>query len=150
MPSITFVATANAVAYTGAKPVFADIVSPTEPWLDPESVAPRITPRTKAIMSLAYGGHPGESQVLRTLADDRGLLFLEDAAHALGTRIGGHLGTLGFAGAYSFFSNKNLALGEGRHGRLCGRLVGRPAPAVAVAWHDGPVLGSPPRPRFEL
>lgn len=114
MPALTFVATANSVAYAGAKPVFADIVSPSEPWLDPDSVAARITPRTKAIMSMAYGGHPGESMALRDLADANGLLFLEDAAHGLGTRIAGrHLGTLGSAGAYSFFSNKNLPLGEG-------------------------------------
>jgi dTDP-4-amino-4,6-dideoxygalactose transaminase len=114
MPALTFVATANSIAYTGAEPVFADVVSLTEPWLDPESVAAAITPRTKAIMSMAYGGHPGESLALRDLATDRGFLFLEDAAHALGTRCGGaHVGTLGTAGAYSFFSNKNLPIGEG-------------------------------------
>jgi dTDP-4-amino-4,6-dideoxygalactose transaminase len=113
-PALTFVATANAIAYTGARPVFADVVSPTKPWLDPASVAARITPRTRAIMSMPYGGHPGESLALRALAAERGLLLLEDAAHALGTRIAGeHLGTLGLAGAYSFFSNKNLTVGEG-------------------------------------
>ena len=63
---------------------------------------------------MPYGGHPGESLALRALAAEHGLLLLEDAAHALGTRIGGeHAGTLGLAGAYSFFSNKNLAVGEG-------------------------------------
>jgi dTDP-4-amino-4,6-dideoxygalactose transaminase len=114
MPALTFVATANAVAYTGATPVFADIVRPAEPWLDPAAVASAITPRTRAIMSMAYGGQPGETLALRALAAERGLLFLEDAAHALGTRLSeGHLGTLGLAGAYSFFSNKNLPLGEG-------------------------------------
>jgi dTDP-4-amino-4,6-dideoxygalactose transaminase len=114
MPALTFVATANSVAYTGAKPVFADIVSPTEPWLDPLSVADCITPRTRAIMSMAYAGHPGCSLELRELAAQHDLFFLEDAAHALGTRIGGrHVGTLGTAGAYSFFSNKNLPVGEG-------------------------------------
>ncbi len=114
MPSLTFVATANAVAYTGATPIFADIVSPVEPWLDPDAVASSISARTRAIMSMAYGGHPGESRALRALAEAHGLLFLEDAAHGLGTRVAeGHLGTLGQAGAYSFFSNKNLPLGEG-------------------------------------
>ena len=105
MPALTFVATANSVAYTGAKPVFADIVSLTEPWLDPASVAAHVTPRTRAIMNMAYGGHPGESLRLRALAAENGLFMLEDAAHALGTRTaGGHVGTLGVAGAYSFFS----------------------------------------------
>ena len=114
MPSLTFVATVNSVAYTGATPVFADVVSPTEPWLDPESVTRRITPRTRAVCCMQYGGHPGESLALRDLAERHGLLLLEDSAHALGTRIGDeHAGTLGFAGAYSFFSNKNLAVGEG-------------------------------------
>jgi dTDP-4-amino-4,6-dideoxygalactose transaminase len=114
VPSLTFVATPNSVAYTGATPVFADVVSPTEPWLDPGSVAARITSRTRAIYCMQYGGHPGESLALRALAKRHGLRLLEDSAHALGTRIGvEHAGTLGFAGAYSFFSNKNLAIGEG-------------------------------------
>ncbi|HEY1480712.1 MAG TPA: DegT/DnrJ/EryC1/StrS family aminotransferase [Gaiellales bacterium] len=114
VPSLTFVATANAIAYTGATPVFADVVSLTEPWLDPEAVAKRITPRTKAIVCMQYGGHPGETLALRALAAEHGLILLEDSAHAIGTRIGDeHAGTLGFAGAYSFFSNKNLAVGEG-------------------------------------
>jgi dTDP-4-amino-4,6-dideoxygalactose transaminase len=114
VPSLTFVATANAIAYTGATPVFADIVGLTEPWLDPTSVRACITPRTKAIVSMAYGGHPGETAALAELAEEHGLLLLEDAAHALGTRVGGrHVGTFGWAGAYSFFSNKNLSVGEG-------------------------------------
>jgi dTDP-4-amino-4,6-dideoxygalactose transaminase len=113
MPALTFVATANAVAHTRAEPAFADAVSLTEPWLDPDSVAAAISPRTKAIMSMAYGGHPGESLALRALAPDHGLLFLEDAAHAPGARIAGeHIGTLGTAGAYGFFSNKNLPIDE--------------------------------------
>ena len=114
VPSMTFVATVNAVAYTGATPVFADVVSTTEPWLDPESVAAAIGGRTKAIMAMAYGGHPGQTPALAALAAERGLVLLEDAAHAAGSRVAGrHLGTLGLAGAFSFFSNKNLAVGEG-------------------------------------
>jgi dTDP-4-amino-4,6-dideoxygalactose transaminase len=114
VPSMTFVATVNAIAYTGASPVFADVVSLTEPWLDPASVESVLTERTTAIMTMAYGGHPGQSEALAQFARERGLVLLEDAAHAIGTRVGGrHLGTLGLAGAYSFFSNKNLAVGEG-------------------------------------
>jgi dTDP-4-amino-4,6-dideoxygalactose transaminase len=114
VPSMTFVATVNAVAYTGAAPVFADIVGPTRPWLDPAAVAALITARTKAILTMAYGGHPGAIEALAALARDRGLLLLEDAAHAAGSRLHDrHLGTFGRAGAFSFFSNKNLAVGEG-------------------------------------
>jgi dTDP-4-amino-4,6-dideoxygalactose transaminase len=114
VPSMTFVATINAVAYTGATPVFADIAGPTEPWLARDAVAAAITPRTKAIMTVSYGGHPGQTTLLEELAADRGLDLLEDAAHAVGTRAGRrHAGTIGKAGAFSFFSNKNLAVGEG-------------------------------------
>ena len=114
VPSLTFVASVNAIAYTGATPVFADIASLHEPWLSTAAVEAAITPRTKAIMSMAYGGHPGEIEALRELADARGLVLLEDAAHAIGMRHGGrHMGTFGAAGAFSFFSNKNLAAGEG-------------------------------------
>jgi dTDP-4-amino-4,6-dideoxygalactose transaminase len=114
VPSMTFVATANAIAYTGARPVFADIVSITEPWLSVQAAGAAITDRTKAIMSMSYGGHAGQIAELSQLCMDRGLLLLEDAAHGLGSRLGDqHVGTFGAAGAFSFFSNKNLAVGEG-------------------------------------
>jgi dTDP-4-amino-4,6-dideoxygalactose transaminase len=114
VPSMTFVATVNAIAYTGAAPVFADVVSVTEPWLDPGAVDAAVTERTRAVMAMAYGGHPGRTVDLAALAGERGLTLLEDAAHAAGSRVGErHLGTFGRAGAFSFFSNKNLAVGEG-------------------------------------
>lgn len=114
VPSLTFVATANAVRYTGADVVFADIVSLTGPWLSATAAEAAITPRTRAIMHMTYGGHPGEVVALRELADRHGLVLLEDAAHGAGTRLGGrHVGTFGAGGAFSFFSNKNLAVGEG-------------------------------------
>jgi dTDP-4-amino-4,6-dideoxygalactose transaminase len=114
VPSMTFVATVNAIAYTGATPVFADVVSLTEPWLDPDAVEAVLTDRTTAIMTMAYGGHPGRTAALSQLAREHGLVVLEDAAHAIGSRLGDrHLGTFGLAGAFSFFSNKNLAVGEG-------------------------------------
>ena len=114
VPSLTFVASVNAIAYTGATPVFVDIASLTEPWPSPAAVEAAITPRTRAVMAVAYGGHPGEIAALRALAERRGLILLEDAAHAIGVRHEGrHLGTFGAAGAFSFFSNKNLAIGEG-------------------------------------
>ena len=114
VPSLTFVATVNAIAYTGAAPVFADVTSLTEPWLSAAAVERAITPRTRAVMTMTYGGHAGDLAALRALCDERGLVLLEDAAHAAGSRLDGrHLGTFGAAGAFSLFSNKNLAVGEG-------------------------------------
>jgi dTDP-4-amino-4,6-dideoxygalactose transaminase len=114
VPSMTFVATVNAIAYTQATPVFADICGMTEPWLDPAAADAVISERTKAIMTMGYGGHPGRIAELAALARERGLVLLEDAAHDVGSWLGdSHLGTVGLAGAFSFFSNKNLAVGEG-------------------------------------
>jgi dTDP-4-amino-4,6-dideoxygalactose transaminase len=113
-PSMTFVASANAIRYCGATVVFADIAGLAEPWLSAERAASAISPRTKAIMVVDYGGHCGEIAALAQLARDRGLVLLEDAAHAAGSRLDGrHLGTFSLVGAFSFFSNKNLAVGEG-------------------------------------
>jgi dTDP-4-amino-4,6-dideoxygalactose transaminase len=114
VPSLTFVATVNAVAYTGATPVFVDVVGLSAPWLSASACAAAIGPRTAAIVSMSYGGHHGEIESLTALAAERGLLLLEDAAHAAGSRLDGrHLGRFGRAGAFSLFSNKNLAVGEG-------------------------------------
>jgi dTDP-4-amino-4,6-dideoxygalactose transaminase len=114
VPSLTFVASANAVRYTGATPVFAEIEGLDAPWLSAEAAEAAITDRTRAIMTVEYGGHPGAVEPLRDLAERRGLVLLEDAAHAAGTRLHGrHAGTFGAAGGFSFFSNKNLAVGEG-------------------------------------
>src|SRR5215218_9291474 len=73
VPSMTFVATVNAIAYTGATPVFADIAGPTEPWLAHDAAAASITPSTRAIMTMSYGGHPGAVEALSALAAERGL-----------------------------------------------------------------------------
>ena len=114
VPSLTFVATANAIAYTGARTVFADIAGVQEPWLSAASAEAALTPRTRAVLAVHYGGHAGEAAALRSLTRRHGLILLEDAAHAAGSRSAGkHLGTLGLAGAFSFFPNKNLGIGEG-------------------------------------
>lgn len=114
VPSLTFVATANAVRYAGATPVFADISGPLEPWLDPVAVEAAITPRTRAILYVDYGGHPGSLPALLGLAERHGIPLVQDAAHAIGSKIGSsEVGGFGLASAYSFFSNKNLAVGEG-------------------------------------
>lgn len=114
VPSMTFVATVNAIMYTGARPVFCDIADPLSPWLTAEQVDPLVGPRTKAILAMPYGGHPGDTVRLASLAAGRDVLFLLDAAHAFGARVGSRsLAELADGAAFSFFSNKNLAVGEG-------------------------------------
>jgi dTDP-4-amino-4,6-dideoxygalactose transaminase len=114
VPTITFVASANAIAYTGARPVFTEIAAIDRPWLSAEAAEAAITPNTKAIVAVSYGGHPGEIEELRQLAADRGLVLIEDAAHGSGSWLGDrHLGTFGRAGAISFSAGKNLGVGEG-------------------------------------
>lgn len=118
VPSFTFAATANAVLYCGATPVFAEIRSRERPDLDPEDVERRITPRTKAICVVHFAGYAAAADRLRELCDARGIALIEDVAHAPSATLGGRkLGTWGLAGAFSFFSNKVLSVGEG--GLLC-------------------------------
>jgi dTDP-4-amino-4,6-dideoxygalactose transaminase len=118
VPSFTFAATAAAVLYCGATPVFAEIVSRADPSLDPDDVAARITPRTKAVTVVHYAGYAAAADRLRALCDQHGLALIEDVAHAPSATLHGRkLGTWGLAGAFSFFSNKVLSVGEG--GLLC-------------------------------
>jgi perosamine synthetase len=113
VPALTFVATANAVHYTGARPVFADVDA--ESWcIDPAEVARRITPRTKAIVAVHLYGHPAPMRELRELADAHGLRLVEDAAEAHGAELGGRrAGALGDIAAFSFYANKIVTTGEG-------------------------------------
>ncbi len=114
VPSLTFVATANAVKYTNAMPVFADIASDVDLDISPASVETAITPATKAITVMHYGGYPCDMAAINAIARERGLAVIEDAAHAPGTQLDGKkAGTFGDVGCFSFFSNKNLATGEG-------------------------------------
>ncbi len=114
VPSLTFVATANAATYTGAVPVFAEINGPQDLNIDPADIARKITPRTRAIALVHYGGFPADMDPIMELARAHGLGVVEDAAHAPGASYKGRaLGTIGDVGCFSFFSNKNLAVGEG-------------------------------------
>ena len=114
VPSFTFAATASAVLYCGATPVFADIVGPEDLGVDPEDVADRIGPKTKAVACVHFAGYPAAADRLSELCAERGLALIEDAAHAPSASLGAHkLGTIGLAGAFSFFSNKILSVGEG-------------------------------------
>jgi len=113
-PSLTFVATANAVRYTGAKVVFADIES--EDWLciSPKAIEEKITERTKAIMVMHYAGFACDMPAIMRIAKKYNLAIIEDAAHAIGASLEGKaLGTLGDVGCYSFFGNKNMTTAEG-------------------------------------
>ena len=114
LPANTFFATAEAVVATGATPVLAD-VDPTSASLDPASVAAAITDRTAAVVAVHLYGCPADTEGLRAVAAGRKLLFLEDAAQAMGaSRDGRMVGSLGDASAFSFFPTKILgALGEG-------------------------------------
>jgi dTDP-4-amino-4,6-dideoxygalactose transaminase len=116
VPAITFVATAAAARYCGAEPVFADVKGNHDLGIDPEDVARRITPRTKAVCAVHYGGYAADLPALREICDDAGIALIEDAAHSpSATPVGDDrkLGTHGLSGCFSFFSNKVLSCGEG-------------------------------------
>ncbi len=113
-PSLSFVATSNAVLYTGAEVHFADVIGPGDLTIDPEEIARQVTPRTKAIIVMHYAGYPCRMKEILTVAEHFRLPVIEDAAHAPGASLDGKaLGTWGSAGCFSFFSNKNLSTGEG-------------------------------------
>jgi len=114
LPALTFVAAAAAVRYVGAHPAFADVCSETDLTVSPVSIAQNITPRTRAVMVMHYGGYPCDMPAIESLAKKHGLAMIEDAAHAPGTELNGRkTGAWGDIGVFSFFSNKNLVTGEG-------------------------------------
>jgi perosamine synthetase len=108
----SFIATANAVLYTGARPVFADICPDTFN-LDPARIAERITPRTRAILPVHLYGHPADMAAIEKIAARHGLALIEDAAQAHGAAIEGRkVGTFG-TGCFSLYATKNITTGEG-------------------------------------
>jgi dTDP-4-amino-4,6-dideoxygalactose transaminase len=114
LPSLTFVATANAVLYVGGSPVFADIVSTDDLNISPEEIEKKVSKRTKAIVVMHYGGYPCNMESILAIAKKHRLHVVEDAAHAPGGQYHGEkCGTLGTISCFSFFSNKNLVTGEG-------------------------------------
>jgi len=113
VPSFTFIATANAPKFVGAKPVFADIEDASF-GLDPADVEAKITSKTKAIIPVHYGGYPCKIQELRKIADDHGLVLIEDAAEAFGAKTRDRfVGTIGDSAILSFCQNKIITTGEG-------------------------------------
>jgi perosamine synthetase len=113
VPDLTFAASINAVIYTGATPVIADVTKDT--WtLDPAEVRKLITPLTKAIMPVHLYGHPCDMDELMAIAEEYNLFVVEDCAEALGALYKGrHVGTFGHAATFSFFGNKTITTGEG-------------------------------------
>jgi dTDP-4-amino-4,6-dideoxygalactose transaminase len=145
-PSLTFAATANAALYCNATPVFADIQSLHDLHISPESIRQKITPRTRAIAVMHYGGYPCNMSAIQEIAAENRLALVEDACHAIGAedekkKCGG----LGNLGCFSFFSNKNMATGEGgmvvtNDARLAQKLrLGRSHGMTAMSWdrHQG-------------
>lgn len=110
---LTFCATANAVLYERATPVFADVRHDTL-TLDVDDVERKITTRTKALMPVDYAGHPADLEPLLALAERHGLVVIEDAAHALGaTYRGSPVGSISHLTVFSFHPVKHLTTGEG-------------------------------------
>lgn len=128
-PALTFVATANAIRYTGATPVFAEVTGLDNCNISPDSIAACIDASTKGICVVHYGGYPCDMDRILTLARQHGLYVVEDVAHApgggtwitvpgqspecAGTRVFKACGSMGDIGCFSFFSNKNMTTGEG-------------------------------------
>ncbi len=121
-PAINFVAAANTSVAVGATPVFADIVGLREPTINPAEIEHKITPRTKAVAVMHYGGYLCRMADIAEICRRHNLALIEDACHAVGARYHDSdrrlphqrkAGNLGDIGCFSFFSNKNLATGEG-------------------------------------
>jgi dTDP-4-amino-4,6-dideoxygalactose transaminase len=121
-PALNFVAAANMTKAVGATPIFADIIDLNEPTIDPEHVERLTTARTKAVVVMHYGGNLCRVKELVDVCRARGLVLIEDACHAVGTWYqrwdqqpphGAMAGSIGDVSAFSFFSNKNIATGEG-------------------------------------
>jgi dTDP-4-amino-4,6-dideoxygalactose transaminase len=114
LPSLNFVAAANAVVLAGATPVFCDIVGERNLNLDPVDLESKLGPRTTAVIVLHYSGQPCDMDAVLATCRGRDIRVIEDAAHAIAATYHGRpAGSLGDVGCFSLFSNKNLPVGEG-------------------------------------
>lgn len=113
VPTLTYIASVNAIAYTGAKPIFVDSLADT--WqIDVAQVEQKITPATKAIMAVHLYGQSCDMDALQALCKKHKLFLIEDCAEAIGTKYKGkHVGTFGDISTFSFFGNKTITTGEG-------------------------------------
>jgi dTDP-4-amino-4,6-dideoxygalactose transaminase len=110
LPSLTFVATVNAVLYVGATPVFVDIEKEDTPHLSLADAKAKCTPKTKAVIVMHYGGYLVDLDKWRSFADAGGIFLIEDAAHSPGV---GDVGRCSDTAVFSFFTNKNMTTAEG-------------------------------------
>lgn len=114
VPSLTFVATSNSIIYTGADPIFAEVGGNHDLNISPDDIEKRITPKTKAISVVHFAGYPCQMEKITQISKKHNLALIEDCAHGVGTYLHGkHVGGFGDVGCFSFFSNKNLSIGEG-------------------------------------
>jgi len=144
VPTFTYVASVNAITYTGATPVFVDCHP--EYWnLDPELIEKRITANTKAIMVVHLYGHPADMDPIMEISRAHGIPVVEDAAEAHGAEYRGRrVGCIGMAGSYSFFGNKIITTGEGgmvvtnnvKLAESCRHLRGQGVSPTRTCWHD--------------
>jgi perosamine synthetase len=144
VPDLSFVATANAVLMSGAKPVFADIDSENL-CLSPDDFSRRITARTRAVMPVHLYGHPADMTAINSIAAEHEIAVIEDAAEAHGAETGGgKVGALGGCGIFSFYGNKILTTGEGGMittndpaiNTRCRTLRDHAMSSVKRYWHD--------------
>jgi len=114
VPTFTYIASVNAITYTGATPVFVDALSDT--WqMDPADVQRKISKNTRAIMAVHLYGHPCDMSALAKIAKDNNLFLIEDCAEAIGSKFEGkHIGGFGDIAAFSFFGNKTITSGIGK------------------------------------
>jgi perosamine synthetase len=144
VPTFTFIASVNAIAHTGATPIFAE--SRASDWLiDPEKIEPLISQRTKAILPVHLYGAICDMPAIMEIAQKHGLHVVEDCAESLGSRFAGkHTGTIGDVGTFSFFGNKTITTGEGgavitKDERLASRLrmaKGQGQSLTRRYWHE--------------
>jgi perosamine synthetase len=113
VPSFTFIAAANAIRYERATPVFVDI-DPGTLNIDPQKIEEAVTPRTRAILAVHTFGVPAEMTAILDIAQRHGLLVIEDACEAIGAEYRGcRVGSMGSAGVFAFYPNKQITTGEG-------------------------------------
>ena len=117
VPTFTYIASVNAIAYVNAKPVFIDS-DPVTWQIDPSKIREKISRKTKAIMAVHIYGHPCEMNEIKKIAKEKNLLVIEDCAEAIGTYFQNkHAGNFGDIATFSFFGNKTITTGEG--GMVC-------------------------------
>lgn len=144
VPTLTYIASVNAIRYTGAQPVFVDSLPDT--WqMDPVDVERKLTTKTKAILAVHLYGHPCDMDALCKIATDKRIFIVEDCAEAFGAKYKGrHVGSFGDISTYSFFGNKTITSGEGgmvvtNNSTLQDRVVhfkGQGLAKYRQYWHD--------------